>query len=427
MTSFCGSDNDENDYETGRREERAAVVAWLHRLGALDKSGALRGVAGLADSIDASIHLAAVDSVSVSPVVGALDGEVDSERQREGEDLSPVLGKGVDVPLQQPGGDAPRVAGFAGEVKLDRVEVGHTASIEATDGNRKENRPRAAIPCTCPTPALHEIHCAYLLACAPYGRCAKCRKALTLPPSFPGIGPSTCGECWRAAQRPSEPWSVCPHFPNDDMMRRRCACWDWPDGRQRTNEAKPDLVFSQDLPGAKPAPRVSVRWRLRQVAKGTLDADREAEAMGNEIAALVEWARDAGPVRVPPPTERPDGEVERVHKAIEAWADKMRERGVEKLYETGARYHLALTIRDLLADERGQRSETAVVCSRCVGWETHHAVMAARQETRTDTFEAAAKICDGKGDRMFDVKEDPAVARWCAEMIRRLAFADRER
>ena len=36
--------------------------------------------------------------------------------------------------------------------------------------------------------------------------------------------------------RPSEPWNACPHFPNDEMMRRRCACWDWPDRTPRTNE-----------------------------------------------------------------------------------------------------------------------------------------------------------------------------------------------
>ena len=36
--------------------------------------------------------------------------------------------------------------------------------------------------------------------------------------------------------RSSEPWNACPHFPNDEMMRRRCACWDWPDRTPRTNE-----------------------------------------------------------------------------------------------------------------------------------------------------------------------------------------------
>lgn len=53
-----------------------------------------------------------------------------------------------------------------------------------------------------------------------------------------GMGFVPTGWLARWRQRTSEPWSVCPHFPADDMMRRRCACWDWPDGRQRTNEAK---------------------------------------------------------------------------------------------------------------------------------------------------------------------------------------------
>lgn len=66
---------------------------------------------------------------------------------------------------------------------------------------------RNAIPCTCPNPALHERECPYLLACAPYGRCDRCTKALTLPPSMPGGGAAICGDCWRAAQRTNEPRS----------------------------------------------------------------------------------------------------------------------------------------------------------------------------------------------------------------------------
>lgn len=63
---------------------------------------------------------------------------------------------------------------------------------------------RNAVPCTCPNPALHERECPYLLACAPYGRCARCTKALTLPSSMPGSGPDICGDCWRTSQRTNE-------------------------------------------------------------------------------------------------------------------------------------------------------------------------------------------------------------------------------
>lgn len=30
MSSFCGSDNDENDYEVGMRETTAVAAAWVH-------------------------------------------------------------------------------------------------------------------------------------------------------------------------------------------------------------------------------------------------------------------------------------------------------------------------------------------------------------------------------------------------------------
>lgn len=71
---------------------------------------------------------------------------------------------------------------------------------------------RNAVPCTCPNPALHERECPYLLACAPYGRCARCTKALTLPPSMPGIGPDICGDCYRASPRTNDAQSgpLCP-------------------------------------------------------------------------------------------------------------------------------------------------------------------------------------------------------------------------
>lgn len=51
--------------------------------------------------------------------------------------------------------------------------------------------------CACENPSLHDRDCAFLLARAPYGRCSKCRAALTLPPTWSGMtGPSYCGDCW---------------------------------------------------------------------------------------------------------------------------------------------------------------------------------------------------------------------------------------
>lgn len=96
--------------------------------------------------------------------------------------------------------------------------------------------------------------------------------------------------------------------------------------------------FSQDLPGAKPAPRVSIRHRLREVAKGKLDADTEAEALCNEVTALVEWARDAGPVQVP----RANAAVPDERSDQAKWYVKARVYGV-----IAAEYQRALTkIRD---------------------------------------------------------------------------------
>lgn len=72
------------------------------------------------------------------------------------------------------------------------------------NGSQRTKEARNAVPCTCPNPALHERECPYLLACAPYGRCARCTKALTLPSSMPGSGPDICGDCWRTSQRTNE-------------------------------------------------------------------------------------------------------------------------------------------------------------------------------------------------------------------------------
>lgn len=102
----------------------------------------------------------------------------------------------------------------AGESAPERasasIECGEGACAAGACDVHRTASARHAIPCTCPNPSLHERTCQYLLACAPYGRCAKCRNALTLPPSMPGVGPDTCGDCWRASQRTETARCECP-------------------------------------------------------------------------------------------------------------------------------------------------------------------------------------------------------------------------
>lgn len=59
-------------------------------------------------------------------------------------------------------------------------------------------------------------------------------------------------------------------------------------------------------------------------------------------------------------------DTERVFALIEQWADKMRDRGVGKLYDTAARYHLGLAIKAHAAKVR--REATEACASRCAAW-----------------------------------------------------------
>lgn len=52
-------------------------------------------------------------------------------------------------------------------------------------------------------------------------------------------------------------------------------------------------------------------------------------------------------------------QTERVYRAVEAWASKMRERKVERLDDLAARYHLGLAIKELLDAEREACAEIA--------------------------------------------------------------------
>lgn len=74
-----------------------------------------------------------------------------------------------------------------------------TTNEKTTAGAAAESK------CECANPSLHDAHCAFLRARAPYGRCSRCREALTLPPALPGVGPSYCGRCWeeQAGRRPA--------------------------------------------------------------------------------------------------------------------------------------------------------------------------------------------------------------------------------
>lgn len=183
---------------------------------------------------------------------------------------------------------------------------------------------RRAIPCTCSNPALHEIDCPYVQACAPYGRCSKCNKPLTLPPSMPGIGPSTCGDCWRASQRTNDARMRCEH-----EWQHRCGKCGEPselDGCTETErssaiaafrkiasltehdspidqvvqEAVAVLLHEQDQCTDKPSPDdVSHRFLLSlhcydREKRGTVQHDEDAARLDALLTAVREQA-DANP------------------------------------------------------------------------------------------------------------------------------------
>lgn len=114
-------------------------------------------------------------------------------------------------------------------------------------------------------------------------------------------------------------------------------------------------LLPQDLPGAKPPPRLSIRFRLREVAKGKLDPDREAKAMGEQISALVEWARQAGPVRIPGTTDDERSSWARVlaadvFKVLFAWS---------MTWETGFREQVTKAIDMRLLQFRAEAQAAA--------------------------------------------------------------------
>lgn len=110
----------------------------------------------------------------------------------------------------------------------------------------------------------------------------------------------------------------------------------WPDEGQRMNEALPSVVERSD-------PLKCEGERLNHpTCSHCFEAGRAFERKHPHAVAAAAEEEEA----------RTASEVERVYSAIEAWADKMYRRGVDKIYDTAARYHLGITIRDLLAQER---------------------------------------------------------------------------
>lgn len=148
------------------------------------------------------------------------------------------------------------------------------------------------------------------------------------------------------------------------------------DTNMRAAGKSPDRVEASDrrVTGASPRDGASEATGPRKPATGS------GSKHGCVVGALADGACEKSA------SQSDETQTERVYRAVEAWVRKMSGLGVERVYEAPARYHLTLTIKALLAEER----------------------------------EACAKVCDDLADANREsLFMQSLSAEWCAKIIRR--------
>lgn len=232
---------------------------------------------------------------------------------------------------------------------------------------------RNAVPCTCANPALHERECPYLLACAPYGRCARCTKALTLPPSMMGVGPDICGDCFRAGPRTNDaqpdcgptcsgcgwprtpqqshaegcPDSATPPAEHESSARAFLALLPYPAQRQIDPDTWQRLVvelteqFRIRFEHPRPEP---ARADLATAVRAFLDAAAfERADMGDERnARLYDAACELRAIADSEPASPVDDERERIASWLYGWAEKRSDEALYPPVQSNITYAAAL-------------------------------------------------------------------------------------